>query len=220
MFWGKFTGFILMFFFHPAAGIAAWAASGFPWWQSFIFVTIWTSITTALIYFGTGKIKKILSASGGNFINKIKSWRRKRSKKTDFLFLAFTSFSWAALLTNWSFFGFEWWPFSWQLTYLLSILITSFSLLLAYFFRKELGVWQADTVKKQTNWFSRQKTWIIIILAFVPTPIPGEGTATCVAAKLLGIKHGFWIIILGNVFQSFFSVVILYSSLGGLRFLF
>ena len=58
MAWQQILGFFTMWL-HPEITIGLWSNAGIPIWQTLSYVTLWTSITLSLTYFGIDIIKII-----------------------------------------------------------------------------------------------------------------------------------------------------------------
>ena len=75
--------------------------------------------------------------------------------------------------------------------------------------KKWLGWWQsrdnnfktAGPKKRITNWLSRQKNWTILTCGFVPF-VYGLPAAVIATVKVLEIKNGLLILLIGNLFRN------------------
>ena len=129
----------------------------------------------------------------------------------------------------------------WQ-SLLFSLCWTSLSLIITYYgtgilvsrlkkwwlLRFVIAKWEKEITSRKNNfannnslshnWLSLQKQWVVIILAFLPYThfVPGLGSAVIATAKVLNIRCGIILLILGNAFR---WAVITYHIYQGVHFL-
>lgn len=65
--------------------------------------------------------------------------------------------------------------------------------------------------KKLLNNLVRQKNWLILACGFIPF-VYGLPATVIVVAKLMEIKHAFWILLLGNCFRNGIICLLIYQG--------
>lgn len=158
----------LSIFLEPDAAVFFWYRAGYSFWLTYALLSLHTSITITLVFYGTGWIKhsgKIRQASNG-VLGKIKK-------------------------------------------------ITG-GLMSRFQFLKKLGKFYHSLVDKSTKILQRGGIFVIFIASCIPF-IPVIPTAAAAAAKLIEIKHGLLIILLGTAIRNILVVLGIYY---GIPFLF
>lgn len=158
----------LSIFIEPDAAVFFWHRAGYPLWLTFILLSLHTSLTITLVFYGTGWIKNSgkIRRTGNAILGQFK-------KITDRLAFRFP-------------------------------------------FLEKIKKFYGNLVDKTTKILHRGGIFIIFIASCIPF-VPVIPTAAAAAAKLVGIKHGLIVILLGTAIRNILVILGIYY---GIPFLF
>ncbi len=161
MSWEQILGFFTMWP-SPNVTIVLWAKCGIPLWQTIAYVTLLTSFSLGLTFFGTGWLEKWTIKRGWIQESTIEKWRMRFQKGNN----------------NHAMNGFE---------------------------KKMNGRFR--------RWLIPQKNWKILACGFIPF-IPLIPTVVVIVTRLLRIRNGFLVLILGNAVR---TAIVCYAIYQGVR---